>query len=191
MDSQERYKVCKLVNIIHLVSSKIGDIAREDIEYIGVRGNVRLRDDVNGPFFNWDIDNEYDEERMKESCHSDAYAAFDAARKLEFRISFVNQHQYQTVVRRKYDEITFKQDEESNDVSKVSNKIMRSLRMEHRQRLQELPSCGMNFKTLENMAQSNFMMNNCKAPINDPLFRFIIRSRTNTIMTRGWNLYLE
>jgi hypothetical protein len=117
------------------------------------------------------------------SYHCNVYEAFKAAKNLDFNIGFSDSHSNKIRVIRGTDETVFEQEDMNNDVTEVSAKITRSLRMEHRSKLQKLASCGMNFKTLENTLQSKFMMNNCRAPIQDPLFRFILRCRTNTLMT--------
>jgi hypothetical protein len=191
---EERYNVCKIGNLAHLLGGGLGETYRGYMEMVRNKRRIGFRNaSISTKFFNWDVDKDYKfPKKIKSGYHNEIMEAFRAVKKCSWIVDF-NEKQDNIYVKwltrddnghEKMIDL-FGTDNEYDKYpapSEVSKALMKNLREQHHKELLKLPSC-FQMTTFKNSTVSNFMLGNCKAPVTDFVLKFIIRARVNTLWT--------
>ena len=144
-------------------------MTRDETVYRGIEK------DENSPFLDWKIINGELAHSHREGTNCSAIQAFRAAKSLKVHVKM------------KMKTVSLKSDEEEETICNTPQAINKTLRGIIRSRwhkeLTNLPFHGHSFTTLADTQTSNKLLCTRKRKINDPLFKFIIRARTNTLPT--------
>jgi hypothetical protein len=89
---KDRYHICKIANMGHLLSSKIGGIMRRYITQVALDRHVQTINDIdqipNSRFFTWRTKAEYYLGKMQGAVHCEIYEAFKACKMLNIGINY-------------------------------------------------------------------------------------------------------
>jgi hypothetical protein len=179
---EERYPICKIVNLCHLLNGEIREKILNEIDFVRKTRNIPLldEDETQEPvFFDWKIGDNYEIQDMKGGYHCMLLEAFRAVRKLNLNI-YHDRETNQTSVWDMESNFYFSED---ILINKTSRDLMKMIRTRHWKQLTNQVLHGHTFFTLQNSTASNFMIGNCKAPVSNALFRFTVRARNNTLWT--------
>jgi len=129
----------------------------------------------NSPFLDWKITNGELTQSHKDGTDCSVIQAFRAAKSLKVHVKM------------KKKTVSLRGDEDEETICNTPQAINKTLRGITRSRwhkeLTNLPFHGHSFTTLADTQTSNKLLCTRKRKINDPLFKFIIRARTNTLPT--------
>jgi hypothetical protein len=89
---KNRYHICKIANMGHLLSSEIGGMMRRYITQVALDGHVHTINDIdqipNSRFFTWRTNAEYYLGKMQGAVHCEIYEAFKACKMLNIGINY-------------------------------------------------------------------------------------------------------
>jgi hypothetical protein len=91
---KDRYHVCKIANMGHLLSSSLGDTYRRHITQVGIDRNWEMfhtiEEVATSRFFTWKTNENFEIEQMRGAPHCDPYEAFKACKFLGIGINYLN-----------------------------------------------------------------------------------------------------
>jgi hypothetical protein len=90
---KDRYNICKVANMGHLLSSSIGTIYRHHITQLGIDRHIPMLNTVEeaatSRFFTWQTNASYEIEQMRGRAHCDPIEAFKACKFLGIGINYL------------------------------------------------------------------------------------------------------
>jgi hypothetical protein len=175
----DRYLVCKIVGLAHLCTSEIKDEVQREIEYVAEKRNVSIKQEEEGPFFNWEMDENYKIYGETNGCYDDIHEAFIEVKQLQMSMYYSREGK----LRLSNGEEKFMFDSKEDSVKLLSKIVMDVNKNVKGKAQRKMKLCGGLMKTLKNNRHSNFMLNYCRAPINNSLMKFMIKARAGLIMT--------
>jgi hypothetical protein len=180
MNLRERYPTCEIVNLAHLVTSEIGSVIRDEINYIAYMRDIPTNREQKGSFFDRSVDENSELDHISSRYNCDVMEALRAVKRLGIQIFFSNQDEKNICLGRKENALFNSFDDSVESLSKI---LMEDERNDYGDRLCSMLGCGSIMIYLRNYRQSNFMFNYYHSSVKNGLIKFIVKSRTGQLKT--------